>query len=107
MQSRAIESVHDDFTMVVIPDKNINPASPKAESGPEGTIDISESVRSFPQVVFKIFNEAVLVVGDVSVVAHGKCPKMTRNAQGGDVVSWERSKVDVPNGIRKYRTSLG
>lgn len=107
MQSRAIDNVLDDFTMVFIPDKNIDPGSPKAEGGPKSTIDISESVRSFPQVVVMIFNGAVHVVDDVSVVTHGKCPTMTRNAQGGDFVSWKRSEIDVLNGICKYRTSLG
>jgi hypothetical protein len=91
-QSRAIDSIQDNFTMNASPDHNI---------------DVLELLRNFPAGVFMIINEAVFAVGNVSVVAHGDCPTMTGEVPSGRNFGWQRNNIEVPNGIRESQTSLG
>jgi hypothetical protein len=106
-QSRAIDSIQDNFTMNASPDHNIDPNSPKADGSPDSTIDVLELLRNFPPGVFMIINDAVFAVGNVSVVAHGDCPTMTGEVPSGGNFGWQRNKIEVPNGIRESQTSLG
>lgn len=83
------------------PDHNIDPDSPKADGGPDSTIDVSELLRNFPTGVFMIINEAVFTISNVSVGANGDCPTMTGDVPGSGNVGWQRNEIEFPDGIRK------